>query len=116
MSLKNLTAAENRPTAKVSEIVEANYALHTGIGRLARNQRIYDQSILTLNYVHRLDVLCTRRDAEWVGHSAILAALQARDAKREYEAMRTLSKTYCNWLPPRDSNPDMLLQRQLSYH
>jgi hypothetical protein len=21
-----------------------------------------------------------------------------------------------NWLPPRDSNPDMLLQRQLSYH
>ena len=20
------------------------------------------------------------------------------------------------WLPPRDSNPDMLLQRQLSYH
>jgi hypothetical protein len=21
-----------------------------------------------------------------------------------------------SWLPPRDSNPDMLLQRQLSYH
>ncbi len=21
-----------------------------------------------------------------------------------------------DWLPPRDSNPDMLLQRQLSYH
>jgi hypothetical protein len=27
----------------------------------------------------------------------------------EYEEVR-------NWLPPRDSNPDMLLQRQLSYH
>jgi hypothetical protein len=21
-----------------------------------------------------------------------------------------------NWLPPRDSNPDMLIQSQLSYH
>ena len=27
------------------------------------------------------------------------------------------NKTFrVNWLPPRDSNPDMLLQRQLSYH
>jgi hypothetical protein len=25
-------------------------------------------------------------------------------------------KNELSWLPPRDSNPDMLLQRQLSYH
>ena len=23
---------------------------------------------------------------------------------------------HCDWLPPRDSNPDMPLQRRLSYH
>jgi DNA-binding GntR family transcriptional regulator len=86
-ALKSLAAVENKPNAKMSEIVESNYALHTAIGRIARNQRIYDQLVLTLDYVQRLDILSTRRDAEWVGHSAILAALQAKDAKGAHKAM-----------------------------
>jgi hypothetical protein len=31
-----------------------------------------------------------------------------------WNALNPLEPQY--WLPPRDSNPDMLLQRQLSYH
>jgi hypothetical protein len=26
------------------------------------------------------------------------------------------NRMFCYWLPPRDSNPDMLIQSQLSYH
>jgi DNA-binding GntR family transcriptional regulator len=86
-SLKRIIAVENKPNAKLSEIVEANFALHTGIGRLAQNQRVYDQLALTLEYVHRLDILSTRRDPEWVGHGEILAALEAHDVKGAYKAM-----------------------------
>ncbi len=32
------------------------------------------------------------------------------------EEVREKSGEVAVWLPPRDSNPDMLLQRQLSYH
>jgi hypothetical protein len=44
------------------------------------------------------------------------------DRQRFQPSFRELSRTLINllesiyWLPPRDSNPDMLLQRQLSYH
>ena len=34
-------------------------------------------------------------------------------------SVRAIVKDKClilNWLPPRDSNPDSLLQRQVSYH
>lgn len=86
-NLKRVTAVENRPNAKQSDIIEANHALHTGIARLANNRRIYDQLILTLDYVHRLDILSTRRDADWVGHKAIIAALEARDPEAAHNAM-----------------------------
>jgi DNA-binding GntR family transcriptional regulator len=88
-SLKDTIAIENNPRAKVSELVEANYALHTGIARLAQNQPIFDQLNRTLEYVHRLDVLSTRRNTEWLGHghSEILLALQAHDVKVAHKAM-----------------------------
>ena len=85
--LKRLIAVENRPNAKMSDVIEANYAFHTAIARLAQNRRIYDQLVLTLDYVHRLDILSTGRDAEWVGHSSILAALEKRDAAAAGRAM-----------------------------
>ena len=43
--------------------------------------------ILTLEYVHRLDVLSTQRNAEWVPHGEILRALEAHDVKGAYKAM-----------------------------
>ena len=86
-ALKKIIAAENRPGVKSSEIVAANYALHTGIGRLAQNQRVYDQLTLTLEYVQRLDILSTRRDEGWVFHGPILAALAAHDERAAHKAM-----------------------------
>ena len=38
---------------------------------------------------------------------------QTGDAESERESMEVVEKF---WLPPRDSNPDMLIQSQLSYH
>jgi DNA-binding GntR family transcriptional regulator len=86
-SLKNIIAVENKRGAKVSEVVAANYVFHTRIGQLAQNQRVYDQLTLTLEYVERLDILSTRRDAEWVHHGGIMAALEAHDLKGAHEAM-----------------------------
>jgi DNA-binding GntR family transcriptional regulator len=86
-ALKDIIAVENKPNAKVSDFVTANYALHTRIGRLAQNQRIYDQLTLMLEYVHRLDILSTPRDSGWVTHGEILAALEAHDVKGAGKAM-----------------------------
>jgi DNA-binding GntR family transcriptional regulator len=86
-SLKKIIAVENKRGAKVSEVVAANYVLHTRIGQLAQNQRIYNQLTLTLEYVQRLDILSTRRDEEWVHHGRIMAALEAHDLKGAHEAM-----------------------------
>jgi hypothetical protein len=42
-------------------------------------------------------------------------ATQAQpEQERESEEHAEVSDS--NWLPPRDSNPDMLIQSQLSYH
>jgi DNA-binding GntR family transcriptional regulator len=86
-TLKSIVAIENKPGAKMSEIVEANYAFHTGIGRLAQNQRVYGQLVLTLEYVQRLDTLSTRQDTKWVPHRDILVALEGHDAKGAHKAM-----------------------------
>ena len=85
--LKDIIAVENKATPDLSEIIEANFAVHTSIARLAQNQRVFDQLTLTLEYVHRLDVLSTQRNAEWVPHGEILSALEAHDTKGAYQAM-----------------------------
>ena len=85
--LKRIVAVENRPHAKMVDIVKANHEFHTTLGRMARNRRIYDHLLLTLEYVHRLDILSTRRDGEWVGHSTIMAALEKHDAASASKAM-----------------------------
>lgn len=86
-SLKEIIAVENKANPDVGEIIEANFAVHTSIARLAQNQRVLDQLTLTLEYVHRLDVLSTQRNAEWVPHGEILSMLEAHDAKGAYQAM-----------------------------
>lgn len=86
-ALREIAAVEARPNVKLAAIVEANYAFHSRVGKLAQNQRIYDQLIFTLQYVHRLDILSTVKDATWVPHDAIMAALEKRDPRAAYQAM-----------------------------
>ena len=45
-----------------------------------------------------------------MGRSRVAAALRIEDARNDLESVER------DWLPPRDSNPDMLIQSQLSYH
>lgn len=86
-ALKKLLLVESKPKAELNEVVEANDAFHRSLGRLSRNQRVFDQLVLTLDYVHRLDILSTHRSAEWVGHGEILAALEAHDVQGAHRAM-----------------------------
>jgi DNA-binding GntR family transcriptional regulator len=86
-ALKDLLRVEGKPNAKVGEIVEVNDVFHRSLGQIARNQRVFDQLRLTLDYVHRLDILATQRNAEWVAHAEILAALEAHDVKGAHQAM-----------------------------
>ena len=86
-SLRKIAAVEKEPNTDIARIVEANFAVHAGIGRLAQNQRVFDQLTLTLEYVHRLDVLSTQRNTEWVPHEHILCALEAHDVKGAQAAM-----------------------------
>ena len=41
---------------------------------------------------------------------------QIRCKKKEEQSEALVVSDSEDWLPPRDSNPDRLLQRQLSYH
>lgn len=86
-SLKNLLSVEGKANAKNSEVIAINNAFHLSIGRLGRNQRVFDELQLTLEYVQRLDVLSTQRNSEWVAHGSILAAIEAHDPKAAHEAM-----------------------------
>jgi DNA-binding GntR family transcriptional regulator len=85
--LENMIVVERKPNVKISEIVEANDAFHGAISRLAQNQRIADQLKLIFEYVYRLDVLSTQRNAEWVEHYDIFSALKAHDVQGARQAM-----------------------------
>jgi GntR family transcriptional regulator, rspAB operon transcriptional repressor len=85
--LKRIVAVEDRPAAKRAELIKANQEFHASLGRMARNHRVYDELLLTLEYIHRLDILSTQRDREWVGHSTIMSALEMRDAAAARNAM-----------------------------
>ncbi|HZT32660.1 MAG TPA: GntR family transcriptional regulator [Bryobacteraceae bacterium] len=85
--LRVILEVENRPKAPVAEILAANDAFHLGIAEIARNQRVLDQLKLTLEYVHRLDVLSTQRDPGWVPHGEIFVALEARKPVQASKAM-----------------------------
>jgi DNA-binding GntR family transcriptional regulator len=86
-SLKELLSVEGKANAKITEVIQVNNVFHLSLGRLARNQRVFDQLQLTLEYVHRLDIPSTQRDAEWVAHRPILAAIEAHDPKAANAAM-----------------------------
>src|SRR5579884_2158470 len=86
-ALRKLLSVEGKPNAKVAEIVEVNRSFHLSLGQLAQNQRVLEQLRLTLEYVHRLDILSTQRNTEWVAHGAILSALEAHDPEAASGAM-----------------------------
>ncbi len=86
-ALKDLLRLEVNPKSNTSKIIEANDLFHRSLGRLSRNQRVFHQLGLTLDYVHRLDILSTQRSAEWIGHGEILAALETHDTQGAHRAM-----------------------------
>ena len=86
-AMRELLLVENRPKSTLKEILNVNDIFHRTLGRLSRNQRVFSQLGLTLDYVHRLDILSTLRNGEWVGNGDILAAIKAHDAKRARQAM-----------------------------
>jgi DNA-binding GntR family transcriptional regulator len=85
--LRRILEVEDKPQAQMSEILAANDTFHLAIGEIARNQRVFDQLKLTLEYVHRLDVLSTQRDSGWIPHGEIFAALEARKPTLASKAM-----------------------------
>ena len=86
--LRLISAAETSPVARLTEILESNVAFHRRLSELAGNQRVVSQLSLTLDFVTRLDTLCTETVPGWIGHSDILRALGARDPAQARQAMQ----------------------------
>src|SRR5207248_5042668 len=73
--LHSLVFPETNPAAHLRDILHANGEFHRRLSELAGNQRIMGQLSLTLDYVTRLDTLCTQTVPGWIGHADILSAL-----------------------------------------
>jgi DNA-binding GntR family transcriptional regulator len=85
--LKAITELENRPITDVKLFLEANERFHMTLAEMARNQRVYDHLKLTLEYVHRLDILSTQRDTRAVPHGDIVRAIEAHHSSDAAKAM-----------------------------
>jgi DNA-binding GntR family transcriptional regulator len=86
--LHAIVAPENSPTAVLGEILLANAEFHRRLSELAGNQRVTTQLNLTLDYVTRLDTLCTQTVPGWIGHADILRAIEARQPAEARQAMQ----------------------------
>jgi DNA-binding GntR family transcriptional regulator len=87
INLGAIIEVEQKRQAKMSDILAANDAFHIGIAEIAGNQRVLSRLKLTLEYVHRLDILSTQKDTGWIPHGEILAALETRKANQARKAM-----------------------------
>lgn len=85
--LKELVAPETDPNAGLPAILKANEKFHLRLAELAGNQRVAGQLALTLNYVSRLDTLCTQAVPGWIGHGTILRAIGAHAPGEARQAM-----------------------------
>jgi GntR family transcriptional regulator, rspAB operon transcriptional repressor len=85
--LHRIIAVEKKAHTRMNDILAANNNFHLALGEIAGNQRILDQLKLTLEYVHRLDILSTQKDAAWVPHGEILAAIEAHHSSQAGKAM-----------------------------
>jgi DNA-binding GntR family transcriptional regulator len=86
--LRAIVAPENSPTAVLSEILRANAQFHRRLSELAGNQRVTTQLNLTLDYVTRLDTLCTQTVPGWIGHTDILRAIETHQPAKARQAMQ----------------------------
>jgi DNA-binding GntR family transcriptional regulator len=86
--LRAIVAPENSPTAVLPEILRANAEFHGRLSELAGNQRVTSQLKLTLDYVTRLDTLCTQTVPGWIGHAEILRAIETRQPGEARQAMQ----------------------------
>jgi DNA-binding GntR family transcriptional regulator len=86
-ALRETIAIEDHLDLDMGEFLQANHKFHLRLGEIARNQRILDQLVLTLEYVHRLDVLSTQRDNRPVPHRDIVRAIEARNVGEANHAM-----------------------------
>jgi DNA-binding GntR family transcriptional regulator len=86
--LRGIVAPENSPTAVLPDILRANVQFHRRLSELAGNQRVTTQLNLTLDYVTRLDTLCTQTVPGWIGHADILQAIETRQPAEACRAMQ----------------------------
>jgi DNA-binding GntR family transcriptional regulator len=85
--LHRIIAVEKKANARMHDILTANNTFHLTLAEIAGNQRILQQQKLTLEYVHRLDILSTQKDATWVPHGEILAAIEVHSSIQAGKAM-----------------------------
>ncbi|MCC6395116.1 MAG: GntR family transcriptional regulator [Bryobacterales bacterium] len=86
-TLRDIVAAEDRMDLDMDQFLKGNQTFHTRLGEIARNQRVLEQLLLTLQYVQRLDVLSTQRDTRPVPHRDIVRAIEARNVQEAGRAM-----------------------------
>lgn len=86
--LRAIVAPETSPTAILPDILRANVEFHRRLSELAGNQRVTSQLNLTLDYVTRLDTLCTQTVPGWIGHADILRAIATRQPTEARQAMQ----------------------------
>jgi DNA-binding GntR family transcriptional regulator len=86
--LRVIVAPENSPTAVLPDILRANAEFHRRLSQLAGNRRVTSQLNLTLDYVTRLDTLCTQTVPGWIGHAEILRAIETRQPAEASQAMK----------------------------
>ena len=70
------------------DILRANVEFHRRLSELAGNQRVTTQLNLTLDYVTRLDTLCTQTVPGWIGHADILQGIETRQPAEACRAMQ----------------------------
>jgi DNA-binding GntR family transcriptional regulator len=86
--LHSIVAPEDCAAAALPDILRANADFHRRLSELAGNQRVTSQLNLTLDYVTRLDTLCTQTVPGWIGHADIIRAIETRRPAEAHQAMQ----------------------------
>jgi GntR family transcriptional regulator, rspAB operon transcriptional repressor len=86
--LRAVGTPESSATVNLADILRANGEFHRRLSELAGNQRVTSQLSLTLDYVTRLDTLCTQTVPGWIGHTDILRAIESHEPAQARQAMQ----------------------------
>lgn len=84
---ESVNAEELFDHQNMAAFLESNQRFHLRLGEIAGNQRVQEQLQLTLEHVHRLDVLSAQRDTRPVSHREIVRAIEARNVAEAGRAM-----------------------------